>query len=80
MTRNEFEKAMAEQRTDHAKERAAARRGATACDVVTMYAFGGTPYCRAHGVMGPCPYGDTEAGKAIAKAIEEAGGMYKEGR
>jgi hypothetical protein len=59
--RGEFDKAMRGQNDNHAKTRAEARANATACDVETMFAFGGTPYCRSHGVMGPCPYGTAVA-------------------
>jgi hypothetical protein len=57
MIRSEFARAAREQNDRRDIEICEARRRALPCDVETMLAFGGTPYCRSHGVMGPCPYG-----------------------
>lgn len=57
MTRSEFEKAAREANAAHEAERVAARTNRTACDVEVMFALGGAEYCRAHGVVGPCPFG-----------------------
>lgn len=57
MTRQEFEKAAREQNAAHEQARQAARTERTPCDIEVMFAFGGAEYCRAHGVVGPCPYG-----------------------
>ena len=56
MTRQEFEQACAEQNARRNREIISARNAGAPCDIVTMYAFGGIPYCRTHAVMGPCPY------------------------
>jgi len=57
MTRSEFEKEARRQNAERGIERAKARTERKPCEVEIMFAFGGTPYCRTHGVMGPCPYG-----------------------
>ena len=56
MTRNEFEQAARNQNNARNAEVAQAREAGTACDVTPMMAFGGVDYCRAHRVMGPCPF------------------------
>jgi hypothetical protein len=57
MTREQFEQSCREQNQRKDEERAQARSAGAPCVVVTMFAFGGVPYCQTHGVMGPCPYG-----------------------
>jgi hypothetical protein len=57
MTRQEMEQVCREQNDRKARERGEARQSGAPCDVETMLAFGGIPYCRTHGVMGECPYG-----------------------
>jgi len=56
MTRSEFEKEARRQNIERGNERATTRTERKPCEVEIMFAFGGVPYCRAHGVMGPCPY------------------------
>lgn len=60
MTRNEFERACAEQNRAASVRVAEARRAGATCEVVPMLAFGGIPYCMTHRVMGPCPFGAEE--------------------
>lgn len=62
MKKHEFEEACRAQNAARDREVAAARQSASACDTIEMLAFGGVPYCRAHRVMGPCPYGRTQKG------------------
>lgn len=57
MTRHEWEQACREQNARREREVVAARQKRESCDVTPMLAFGGTPYCRTHRVMGWCPYG-----------------------
>ena len=57
MTRREFEQAARGQNEERAREVLRARETHAPCDVEVMLAFGGESYCRAHAVMGPCPYG-----------------------
>jgi len=61
--REKFEQACREQNARHMAQRAEARANGAACDVEIMFAFGGETYCRAHGVMGPCPYGGERGGR-----------------
>lgn len=56
MTRTEFERALVAQNAARDAEVAKARETGSPCDVETMLAFGGVEFCRAHRVMGPCPY------------------------
>lgn len=61
MTRMEFEEAARDQNRRADERVALARTSHAPCDVVAMFAFGGETYCRAHRVMGPCPYGEVRA-------------------
>lgn len=57
MDRIEFEVAAKQQNAAAAQRRSDARANGAPCAVVTMFAFGGTPYCTTHGVMGVCSFG-----------------------
>jgi hypothetical protein len=63
MNRSDFERACREQNAEADKRRSDARKDSAPCVVVTMFAFGGIPYCQTHGVMGPCPYGTQRGSK-----------------
>ena len=54
--RQKFEQSCAEQNRKAAERVASARATGAACVVTPMLAFGGTPYCTTHRVMGPCPF------------------------
>ena len=60
MTRAEFESAARKQNAERDAEVLNARKRGTPCDTVPMLAFGGILYCRAHGVMGVCPFASQE--------------------
>lgn len=61
MTRNEFEKEARRQNAEAGQRRASSRAERKPCDVEIMLALGGVDYCRTHGVMGPCPYGQASS-------------------
>lgn len=59
MNRSEFEAAARRQNEEAAARRAEARETAAPCVVVPMFAFN-SEWCSAHGVMGPCPFGEAK--------------------
>lgn len=78
MNRNEFEQAARKQNADRNAQVADARSSGAACDLVTMFAFGGETYCRTHRVMGRCDYGKSyqgfdRNGRAITMTVPEGG-------
>lgn len=56
MDRTTFENAARQQNLAAAARRAEARATNAPCVIVEMFAFGATPYCTAHGVMGACEF------------------------
>ena len=64
ISRAEFDAASRKMNSDRACAVAEARVTGAPCRVVDMLAFGGVPYCSAHRVMGPCPYGAAPKGGA----------------